>query len=176
LTTLYSFCSQPNCTDGWFPLAALVQGTDGNFYGTTASGGKFGVTNEVNGGTVFKITSAGVLTTLYNFCSQGAFCNDGSYPSAALVQGTDGNFYGTTEFGGFAFYCSNSPGCGTVFMVTPTGGVETTIYNFCSQPNCTDGLQAGGGLVRATDGNFYGTTWGEPIAMGLCLKSRQGEH
>jgi uncharacterized repeat protein (TIGR03803 family) len=132
LTTIYSFCSQPNCTDGWFPLAELVQGTDGNFYGTTASGGNFGVHTETNGGTVFKITPAGVLTTLYSFCSSGAFCNDGSYPAAALVQGTNGNFYGTTEFGGFAFYRSNnSLGCGSVFVVTPTG-VETTLYSFSS--------------------------------------------
>ena len=165
LTTLYSFCALPNCTDGWFPQAALVQGTDGNFYGTTASGGNFGRNSEYNGGTVFKITSAGVLTTLYNFCSSGAFCNDGWYPAAALIQSTDGNFYGTTEFGGFSLYCYWPNGCGSVFVVTPTG-TETTIYSFCVQNNCPDGFNPPGGLVQASDGNFYGTTFGGTTGYG----------
>src|SRR5260370_14143398 len=81
-------------TTGAFPgLTSLVEGTDGNFYGTAGSGG------DANYGTVFSITSAGVLTTLYSFCAQ-ANCVDGSYPEAGLVQATDGNFYGTTFEGG----------------------------------------------------------------------------
>src|ERR1700675_2560578 len=64
LATLYSFCSQASCADGELPYAGLVQGSDGNFYGTTLEGGANG------GGTVFKITPAGSLTTLYSFCSQ----------------------------------------------------------------------------------------------------------
>jgi uncharacterized repeat protein (TIGR03803 family) len=162
LTTLYSFCSQPNCADGWAPYAGLVQGTDGNLYGTTSRGGIF---SSFYGGTVFKITPAGVLTTLYSFCSEGVItCSDGFYPSSVLVQGTDGNFYGTTEFGGYSTYCTVTlfpNGCGTVFMVTPTGSVETTIYSFCSQPNCADGFNPVGGVVQASNGNFYGTTLGE---------------
>src|ERR1035441_6132619 len=97
LTTLYSFCSQGggNCTDGELP-AGLVQATNGDFYGTTWGGG-------VNGeGTVLRITPSGMLTTLYNFCSQpvSGECTDGANPYAALVQATNGDFYGTTVDGG----------------------------------------------------------------------------
>jgi len=157
LTTLYSFCAQNNCTDGYWPLAALVQGTDGSFYGTTPNGGAN--SSDCNGwgcGTVFKITPAGTLTTLYSFCSQSN-CTDGGEPSAALVQATDGNFYGTTFDGGANNNSNCSGGCGTVFKIT-AGGALTTLYSFCSQNNCTDGAGPGAGLIQATDGNFYGTT------------------
>jgi uncharacterized repeat protein (TIGR03803 family) len=143
LTTLYSFCSQPNCVDG-YNASALVQATNGNFYGTTAHGG-----TNYGDGTVFEITPAGKLTTLYSFCSQYG-CTDGSEPVAGLVQATNGNFYGTTEEGGANFY-------GTVFEITPAGKL-TTLYSFCSQTNCTDGSWPVAGLVQATNGNFYGTT------------------
>jgi len=151
LTTLYSFCSQNNCTDGFAPEAGLVQGTDGNFYGTTAGGGTSN--NCVEGcGTVFKITPGGTLTTLHGF--SGA---DGANPYAGLVQATDGNFYGTT-----------------VFKIT-SGGTLTTLYSFCSQNSCTDGLAPEAGLVQATDGNFYGTTLdGGAIGVGTVFKLSVG--
>jgi uncharacterized repeat protein (TIGR03803 family) len=101
-TTLYSFCSETNCADGANPVESLVQGTDGNIYGTTMHGG-----NSGGGGTIFRLTPQGVLTTLYDFCSLPN-CADGGDPEAALIQDTDGNFYGTTTGG----YPSNS---GTVF-------------------------------------------------------------
>jgi uncharacterized repeat protein (TIGR03803 family) len=146
LTTLYSF----DGSDGYYPVAGLVQATDGNFYGTTEYGGAYG------GGTVFKITPSGTLTTLYSFCAQSG-CTDGEYPVAGLVQATDGNFYGTTEYGG-----ANSSGsgvnAGTVFKITPSGTL-TTLYNFCSQSNCTDGYFPCAGLVQATNGYLYGTTY-----------------
>jgi uncharacterized repeat protein (TIGR03803 family) len=141
LTTLYSFCSQSNCADGAFPYAGLVKATDGSFYGTTWGGGG-GL------GTVFKITPAGKLTTLSNFCSQGNCA--GREPYAGLVQATDGNFYGTTEFGGVK-------DSGTVFKITRAGKL-TTLYSFCSLSNCADGKNGYAGLVQATDGNLYGTT------------------
>lgn len=97
LTTLYTFCSQSNCVDGANPYGGLVQAIDGNLYGTTSHGGTLGV------GTVFKITPSGTLTMLYSFCSQNN-CMDGIQPYAALVQATDGNFYGTTFYGGDAFF------------------------------------------------------------------------
>ncbi len=160
LTTLYSFCSQnsesTDCTDGGYPSAGLVQGTDGNFYGTTGARGA----NSYFGGTVFKITPTGTLTTLHEFCSQGASygnpCADGGLPLAGLVQGTDGNLYGTTEIGGAnpCFADSGGYGCGTVFKITP-GGTLTTLYSFDS----TDGALPEAGLIRATDGNIYGTTF-----------------
>ena len=145
-TSLVSF----DGTDGAFPTAALVQASDGNFYGTTS-----GDNCSYGCGTVFKLTSAGTLTTLYSFCSQPN-CSDGATPVAGLVQGSDGNFYGTTLDGGA--YCLPQ-GCGTVFKITPEGTL-TTLYNFCSAPNCTDGYNPEGVLVQAADGNFYGTTWG----------------
>jgi uncharacterized repeat protein (TIGR03803 family) len=142
LTTLYSFCSQANCSDGATPYAGLIQATDGNFYGTTSSGGTNG------DGTVFEITSTGTLTTLYSFCSQ-TNCADGSGASG-LIQATNGNFYGTTSSGG-------TNGDGTVFEITSMGAL-TTLYSFCSQTNCTDGANPVVGVIQATDGNFYGTT------------------
>ena len=77
--------------------------------------------------------------------------------SGSLVQGMDGNFYGTTSEGGNSTFCESSDGCGTVFTITP-GGQLTTLYNFCSQANCADGESPAAGLVQDTDGNFYGTT------------------
>jgi uncharacterized repeat protein (TIGR03803 family) len=138
LTTIYTFCAQPvgvggYCTDGADPQAALVQGTDGNFYGTTEGGGAY------NNGTVFKITSSGTLTTLYDFCGASDSCTDGENPAAALVQGADGNFYGTAGL--------------TIFKITP-GGTLTTLYTFCYE--CVGGSLPA--LVQGTDGNLYGTT------------------
>src|ERR1022692_4291124 len=157
LTTLYSFCSQSACADGEQPFAGLVQGTDRDFYGTTAAGGANGY------GTIFKITRSGTLTTLYSFCSQSG-CTDGKNPLAGLAQATNGDFYGTTQQGGANCV---PDGCGTVFKITP-GGMLTTLYSFCSQSGCTDGAYPNGGLVQATNGDFYGTTTsgGANIAYG----------
>ena len=139
-TTLYSFCSQSGCADGTSPNV-LIQATDGNFYGTTGGGGADG------GGTIFKITPTGTLTTLYSFlCSQGD-CT-GVYQPTGLIQATDGNFYGTTGGGG-------ANGGGTIFKITPSGTL-TTLYSFCAQSGCTDGKYPSG-LVQDTNGDFYGT-------------------
>ncbi len=159
LTTIYTFCVETfPCTDGAFP-SGLLQATNGNFYGTTLNGGTHTpcAPSAVGCGTVFKITPAGTLTTLYSFCSQTG-CTDGNFPSAGLMQGRDGSFYGTTYLGGVK--CSNLGGCGTVFKITH-GGELTTLYSFCAQndPNCTDGANPNAPLLQATDGNFYGTTY-----------------
>ncbi|HTU42121.1 MAG TPA: choice-of-anchor tandem repeat GloVer-containing protein [Candidatus Aquilonibacter sp.] len=162
LTTLYSFCSQSNCTDGEYPEAGLVQGIDGNFYGTTAVGGANDGSypcNKAGCGTVFKITSSGTLTTLYSFCPDG--CENGAFSEVPLVQGTDGSFYGITEEGGGVSSCwsDSLAGCGTIFKITPSGTL-TRIYSFCSQGACTyaNYPSADAGLIQSTDGNFYGTT------------------
>jgi uncharacterized repeat protein (TIGR03803 family) len=154
LTTLYNFCSQPNCTDGSDPFAGLIQGTDGNFYGTTAYGGSTSCGTGINCGTVFKITPTGTLTTLYSFCAQ-AGCADGYFPYAGLIQGTDGNFYGTTNLGGSDLIDCTSQvgGCGTVFQIT-SGGALTRLHSFSN----TDGALPRGGLLQASNGTFYGTT------------------
>jgi uncharacterized repeat protein (TIGR03803 family) len=142
LTTLYAFCSQAGCTDGEDSQAGLVQATDGDLYGTTVGGG------ANNGGTIFKITPSGTLTTLYAFCSQSG-CTDGEYPYAGLVLATDGNFYGTSQQGG-------ANGVGTIFQITPSGTL-TTLHSFAGHP--VDGAAPISSLVQATNGDFYGTTY-----------------
>ena len=127
-------------SNGANPLfGTLIQGKDGNFYGTTSAGGAHGQ------GTVFKLTAAGTLTTIYNFCSKGG-CADGSAPFAGLILAKDGNFYGTTEAGG-------SQNEGTVFKVT-TAGKLTTLHSFTFH----DGANPYAALMQAKNGTFYGTT------------------
>jgi uncharacterized repeat protein (TIGR03803 family) len=119
------------------PVAALVEGADGNFYGSTAYGGK-GL------GVVFAISPNGLLNSLHEFNR-----TDGANPEAALVQGSEGKLYGTTVAGGASGY-------GTVFKMGPFGvGGFATLHSLDN----SDGSQPGAGLILATDGNFYGTTW-----------------
>jgi uncharacterized repeat protein (TIGR03803 family) len=146
LTSLHSFCTQVSCSDGKLPAAALIRGMDGNFYGTTESGGN----GLYGGGTIFKITPTGWLTTLYSFCLQ-TNCPDGDSPNS-LVQGFDGNFYGTTYGGGASNW-------GSVFKMTPQGKL-VTLYSFCAESACTDGSSPESGLMQSDDGDFYGTTYG----------------
>lgn len=141
--TLYNFCSIRNgagyCTDGQNPSTTLVQGANGVLYGTTFYGG------PNNYGTIFRISTAGKLTTLYNFCSL-ASCVDGTQPDGGLVLASNGTFYGITNTGGVYGY-------GTVFKITAAGKL-TTLHSF----NQTDGAYPMAGLIQATNGNFYGTT------------------
>ncbi|MGC2477677.1 MAG: choice-of-anchor tandem repeat GloVer-containing protein [Candidatus Sulfotelmatobacter sp.] len=141
LSTLHTFCVLAKCPDGNAPAGGLVQATNGNFYGTTRFGNKLN-----NTGTVFEITPAGKLTTLYSFCSVRPQCADGSQPQGTLIQASDGNVYGETEKGGTFNY-------GTIFKITPKGQL-TTLYSF----KATDGDDPSGGLIQAADGNFYGVT------------------
>ncbi|HEX4052367.1 MAG TPA: choice-of-anchor tandem repeat GloVer-containing protein [Steroidobacteraceae bacterium] len=121
------------------PYTGVIEGRDGNFYGTTGAGG---ASDE---GIVFELTPSGTQTILHTFPKTGS---DGQEPYAGLVEGSDGNFYGTTYFGG-------SDGFGTVFKVTP-GGAETVLYSFAGG---TDAANPYSGLIQASDGNFYGTTY-----------------
>jgi uncharacterized repeat protein (TIGR03803 family) len=159
LTVLYAFCAQTNCADGLNPTAVLVQASNGNIYGTTLLEGANGH------GTIFEFTTAGKFkfTTLYSFCSLSN-CSDGSQGASAtalspMIQGTDGNLYGTTPSGGNTTSGENSNGYGTIFQMTPSGGFKT-IYTFCTVSNCPDGGYPVGGLIQDTNGNFYGTTVG----------------
>jgi uncharacterized repeat protein (TIGR03803 family) len=138
LTTVHDF----NQTDGTDPFGVLLQATDGSLYGTTAGGGTY------DSGTVFKFIPGGTLTTLYSFCAENG-CADGAYPVGALIQATDGNFYGTTTS-----LLHDRYSHGTVFSITP-GGVLTTLHDF----DIEDGAAPHGGLVQATSGKFYGTTY-----------------
>jgi uncharacterized repeat protein (TIGR03803 family) len=156
LTVLYNFCSQdpPYCADGASPWATLIQGNDGYLYGTAEEGGTY------RGGTVFKLALDGTLTTIYNFCPSetGVTCPDGSAPESALIQASNGNFYGATTTGGTVNCGITKVGCGTVFELTPAG-VLTTLHSFCSLANCADGAYPSG-VTQGTDGNFYGITSG----------------
>jgi uncharacterized repeat protein (TIGR03803 family) len=160
LTSLYLFtATDPSAgtnADGANPSASLVQGADGNFYGTTQNGG------ANNSGTVFQMTPGGTLTSLYSFTaidpSTGTNA-DGVNPSASLVQGPDGNFYGTTQYGGTNG--NGAFGYGTVFQLTPQGAL-TTLYSFGAvldgSDTPVDGANPYAGLVLGRDGQFYGTT------------------
>jgi uncharacterized repeat protein (TIGR03803 family) len=149
LTTLYNFCSQSGCADGQEPGGALVQGTDGNLYGTTGAGGNSACGHSGGCGTIFKITTTGTLTTLHSFR-----LTDGGNPGG-LVEATDGNFYGMTYSGGASNSNCTTGTCGTVFKITPAGGL-TTLHIF----DYTDGANPSAALIQASDGNFYGTTGG----------------
>jgi uncharacterized repeat protein (TIGR03803 family) len=155
LTTVYNFCSQIACADGELPLAPLVQGSDGNLYGTTYEGGDLTCFPPTGCGTVFKITPEGTLTTLHSFAG---YPTDGASPAAGLIQGNGGSFYGSTPIGGVNDACPSSAGygCGTVFKITATGTL-TTLYSFCTQSSCADGVGPNG-VIQGSDGRLYGTT------------------
>ena len=155
LTTLHTF---NNATDGTNTQGGavrtaptLIQGADGNFYGTTQSGG------PQNGvGTVFQMTPAGVVAVVYTFSrtASGAVTGnlDGSAP-VGLAQGSDGSFYGITAAdGGPTSFIGAGTGGGTLFKLTPAGAL-TTFSRFTP-----GGMQGSGGLLQASDGNFYGAT------------------
>jgi len=132
-TTIHDF----DGTDGSGAYASLIQGLDGDFYGTTAYAGS----REY--GSVYKVTVGGRVTPLHNFNG-----TDGNYPFTSLIQATDGNFYGTTSQGG-------PKDAGTIFRITPQG-VFTTLYTFCSEQNCNDGADPLSGLLQSTSGLIYG--------------------
>ena len=119
---------------GELVYSELIQGADGNFYGTTTLGGSGGCLGPfgVQGcGTIFKVTSAGTQTILFNF-PYDANTNtavDGIYPYGGLVQGKDGNFYGVTTGGGDAdAVCNGTLGCGVIFKITPAGAFSVSSF------------------------------------------------
>jgi uncharacterized repeat protein (TIGR03803 family) len=149
LTVLYTFDQEAN---GDCCATAPIQATDGNFYGA-AAGGKYGY------GFIYKLTPGGNLSSLYDFCAQPS-CPDG-VGASQLIQGTDGNLYGTTSSGGSVTNSEcNALGCGTVFQLTLTGKL-TTLHSFCSEKDCADGNTPQGGPIQATNGIFYG-----PVTYG----------
>jgi uncharacterized repeat protein (TIGR03803 family) len=135
LATLFSFTG---AGDGGYPVAALLQGADGDFYGTASAGGTGG-----GWGTVFKITPAGAFSTLHSFAGG----TDGGFPYAALVEGNDGTYYGTTLSGG------TNNGWGTAFAIAPDG----TYRNVHSFTGGSDGGSPQGNLTLGLDGNLYGS-------------------
>jgi uncharacterized repeat protein (TIGR03803 family) len=143
LTPLHYFNAITGSTnsDGKTPSAPLVEGPDGNFYGTTENGGANGT------GTIFKVTPGGVFSTLHTFSVTKSTTNaDGAFPVAALIVGADSSLYGTAAgAGAYGNY-------GTVFRIT-TNGDFTTLHSF----NYSDGENPSAPLALAADGNYYGT-------------------
>jgi len=131
LTALAAF----NMEDGAYPVAPLVQAPNGNLYGVTQDGGTNG-----GWGTIFQITPAGTLNSLFSFNS-----TNGAYPWGGLARQPEGNLYGTTPNGG-------AYGGGTVFELG-ADGTFTSLYSFTGGP---DGSNCYAGLLLASDGNFYG--------------------
>jgi uncharacterized repeat protein (TIGR03803 family) len=155
LTRLASFAG----TNGAWSKSALTLGSDGSLYGTTSEGGITNSAHPDGSGTVFTITTNGVLTTLVSFNG-----TNGAYPRAGLTLGSDGNFYGTTVNG------EGVAGAGTVFQIT-TNGMLTTLLSF----NMKDGANPYAGLTLGSDGNFYGTTSsGGPGGGGVIYRLRRG--
>jgi uncharacterized repeat protein (TIGR03803 family) len=146
VATVYNFAG--GTTSGANPwYVTLVQGTDGQLYGTTYNGGSAGV------GTAFKVTTAGTFTLLHSFAG-GA--SDGANPTGGLTLGSDGNFYGTTQGGGAGSE-------GVVFKMT-TAGAVTVLHSF---NDATDGAFPWSAPILASDGNFYGTASGGANGNGL---------
>jgi uncharacterized repeat protein (TIGR03803 family) len=168
LSVVYSFpydSSSQTAPEGLNPQAGLVQGPDGNFYGAATYGGSLGAAgpcitpSRIGGGcgTIFKITPAGKATVLHTFCGGngcGSLATDGYLPAGRLIFGTDGNLYGTTQFGGVFQGVFNS---GTIFRISRSGTYKI-LHVFSGNSNTGDGANPAAGLIQASDGNFYGTT------------------
>ena len=144
-TVLHSFTGTGG--DGKFPFGGVARDGQGNLYGTTNTGGVFGV------GTVFRVDATGNETVLYSFTGTGG---DGKSPYAGVVRDAQGNLYGTTESGG-------TSNVGTVFKVDATG-TETILYSFTVTGG--DGAEPMSGLVRDAQGNLYGTTNAGGVGVG----------
>ncbi len=164
LTTLFVFTYDPTTQtwpDGNAPEAALVEGTDGNFYGTTVGGGRQNGGSSASG-TIFKMSAAGDL--LGSFPVYGGL-DDVAIPNAPLVLGTDGAFYST------AYKSGGAVGAGAVYQFS-TAGLVTVLHGFNDTP---DGGTPNGGLVLGSDGNFYGTTqFGGTSHLGTAYRISPG--
>ncbi|MFN7996552.1 MAG: choice-of-anchor tandem repeat GloVer-containing protein [Bryobacteraceae bacterium] len=138
--------------DGSYPNS-LIQSADGNFYGTAASGGDDGAgCQHACEGTVFRMAPGGQLTRLFTFAFDAASNGypNGANPAASLVEGSDGNLYGTTSGGGIS-------GLGTVFKISKSG-VFQKLHDFCGCGSPADGRSPSSPLIQGKDGAFYGTT------------------
>jgi uncharacterized repeat protein (TIGR03803 family) len=143
VTILHEFSDGSVPNDGARPWSNPTVGVDGNFYGATWGGGKYGK------GAFYELTPSGTVTILYSF-GDPSVANDGNYPLGGPIQGPDGNFYGTTTLGG-------SAGGGTIYRMTASGS-ETILHSFEDGSVVNDGSEPYSALTLAADGNFYGTT------------------
>ena len=164
LTTLYSFCSQHGCSDGFDLTAGLIQATDGNFYGVTSLGGNPNcvVNGESGCGTIFQLTPSGTLTTLHSFDQI-----DGIVPYGALLQATSGVVYGTTFQGG-GITCSLKTGCGTAFRLDMGLGPFVTFVQAAGKVGSTGGI-LGQGLTGTTVVSLNGIPANFTVVSDTCL-------
>jgi len=171
LTTLIEFAGRAPTNSSAVPRAGLVEGRDGNFYGT-ASGGDIGPTgqNNLDNGTVFKLSRSGVFTTLVRFSDNGA-TNKGCIPYSPLVQAPNDDFYGTTFAGGSGKTVPHPAfrGFGTIYKMSPAGHLAT-LYDFTAHFGMGQGASPWAGLTLGKDGNFYGSTWGGLGVAGTIFK------
>jgi uncharacterized repeat protein (TIGR03803 family) len=158
-TTLYQFCNQDTCTDGFSPVGTLVQASDGNLYGATSYGGLQDACFPHGCGTVFRITPAGSFTTMHSFNYA-----DGSFLNSGLIQARDGNLYGTASSGG-------KNNAGNIFMIGLDGSFNV-VHTFCHHKDgdlCVDGASPIAALTEGTNGDLYGTTSrGGSAPFGAC--------
>jgi len=157
-STIYSFCSAANCTDGRYPLSDLIEDAAGNLFGTTSIGG----TCQASGGcgVAFKLSrhkASWREDVLYNFCNLSN-CADGGDPAGGLVMDGEGNLFGATIGGGNQ---NGSGGSSGVLYKLPAGGGEQVLYSFCSQVvvnHCIDGSNPTGDLLLDASGSLFGVT------------------
>ncbi len=162
LTPLASFYG----TNGSYPRSRLVQASDGNFYGTTHNGGANpnpGIYSSGQGyGTVFRVTPDGAQSVLASFWGTNGAC-----PAGGLVEGPDGNLYGTTRAGGATFGQGYAGfGYGSIFRIT-TNGALTTFYSFTGGVAGSEPMDP---MIFASDGNFYGTAFGGQNNLGMVYR------
>jgi len=147
-------------SEGYLANAGLLKASDGFLYGTTGSGGPAG-----GCGTLFRAGVDGSFALLHVFTGAASGIGDGCVPRSALIQGKDGNFYGTTQYGGYQKAHCIAGGCGTVYRITPAGA-ETIVHRFTA--TAADGeYPQDDGLVQTPDGTLYGTTGGNPYGDGF---------
>jgi uncharacterized repeat protein (TIGR03803 family) len=153
ISPLYNFCSQPGCPDGTDGTSSPILGSDGSLYGINEHGG------SNDSGVIYKLTLEGELTVLSNLCP--AISCSGGTRSYGLLEGSDGNFYGTTFQGG-AF------NGGTIFRISPTGDLQV-LYSFCALTDCADGWLPQAPPIQGIDGNYYGVVTGGGSMQGGLL-------
>jgi uncharacterized repeat protein (TIGR03803 family) len=169
--TLYAFTN--DVTNGTGISSSLIQAGDGNLYGTLSAGGAPSAACPSGCGVAYRVTPAGNFSVIYSF---GSSATDGRTPSGALIQASDGSFYGVTAAGGTGAAqgagfnsATCGDGCGTLYRITTTG-LETVLHSFGTSPN--DGVTPIGALLQASDGNVYGVTQSGGVEqLGVVFKA-----
>ncbi len=144
-TTLYQFAIGEGPQD---PDSGVVLDTAGNIYGTTDGGG------VPLRGIVYKLDTAGALTSLYAFPGGPGY----QVPTGGIILDPSGQIFGTTP---------NAGSAGMVYQMDASGK-ERTLYTF---PGAADGTTPFGSLIMDAKGNLYGTTQkGGPTNSGVLYK------